>query len=94
LAKWRCGSIDAPLAQHPDSAGGLRFSRRDHAWVGLAEPLWCGRFNNAAAAPAGPLGATTRTEFDHLFAVNVRAPYFIIQRASPLLRDGDRIVTI
>ena len=36
--------------------------------------------NNAAAAPAGPLGATTRAEFDHLFAVNVRAPYFIIQR--------------
>ncbi|WP_329088593.1 SDR family oxidoreductase [Streptosporangium sp. NBC_01469] len=50
--------------------------------------------NNAAAAPAGPLGTTTRTEFDHLFAVNVRAPYFIIQRALPLLRDGGRIVTI
>ncbi|MEV4167594.1 SDR family oxidoreductase [Nonomuraea dietziae] len=50
--------------------------------------------NNAAAAPAGPLGATTREEFDHLFAVNVRAPYFIIQRALPLLRDGGRIVTI
>ncbi|WP_166349711.1 SDR family oxidoreductase [Phytoactinopolyspora limicola] len=50
--------------------------------------------NNAAAAPAGPLGATTPAEFDHLFAVNVRAPYFIIQRALPLLRDGGRIVTI
>ncbi|MFD9903183.1 SDR family NAD(P)-dependent oxidoreductase [Streptomyces sp. NPDC059063] len=50
--------------------------------------------NNAAAPPAGPLGATTRAEFDHLFAVNVRAPYFIIQRALPLLREGGRIVTI
>src|SRR5690606_23254574 len=50
--------------------------------------------NNAAAAPAGPLGVTTRTEVDHLFAVNVRAPYFVIQRALPLLRDGGRIVTI
>ncbi|MEU4573144.1 SDR family NAD(P)-dependent oxidoreductase [Nonomuraea sp. ATR24] len=50
--------------------------------------------NNAAAQPAGPLGATTRAEFDHLFAVNVRAPYFIIQRALPLMRDGGRIVTI
>lgn len=50
--------------------------------------------NNAAAAPAGPMGATTREQFDHLFAVNVRAPYFIIQRALPLLRDGGRIVTI
>lgn len=50
--------------------------------------------NNAAAAPAGPLGTTTRKQFDHLVAVNVRAPYFIIQRAVPLLRDGGRIITI
>ncbi|MFI6815967.1 SDR family oxidoreductase [Nonomuraea sp. NPDC050328] len=50
--------------------------------------------NNAAAPPAGPLGTTTRAEFDHLFAVNVRAPYFIIQRALPLMRDGGRIITI
>jgi NAD(P)-dependent dehydrogenase (short-subunit alcohol dehydrogenase family) len=50
--------------------------------------------NNAAAAPAGPMGATTRAQFDHLFAVNVRAPYFIIERALPLLRDGGRIVTV
>ncbi|GAA1454359.1 SDR family oxidoreductase [Nocardiopsis tropica] len=50
--------------------------------------------NNAAAAPAGPLGTTTRAEFDRLFAVNVRAPYFIIEHALPLLRDGGRIITI
>ncbi|MER6097509.1 SDR family oxidoreductase [Streptomyces sp. NPDC001728] len=50
--------------------------------------------NNAAASPTGPLGATTRTEFDHLFAVNVRAPYFIIEHALPLMRDGGRIITI
>ncbi|WUW26447.1 SDR family oxidoreductase [Streptomyces sp. NBC_01463] len=50
--------------------------------------------NNAAAAPVGPLGATTRAEFDNLFAVNVRAPYFIIEHALPLLRDGGRIITI
>ncbi|NED96883.1 SDR family oxidoreductase [Phytoactinopolyspora alkaliphila] len=50
--------------------------------------------NNAAATPAGRLGTTTRAEFDHLFAVNVRAPYFIIQRALPLFRHGGRIVTI
>lgn len=37
---------------------------------------------------------TTRAEFDHLFAVNVRAPYFIIERALPLLREGGRIITI
>ncbi|MCI3220702.1 SDR family oxidoreductase [Streptomyces sp. NP-1717] len=50
--------------------------------------------NNAAAVPAGRLGVTTRAEFDHLFAVNVRAPYFIIQRALPLLPDGGRVITL
>ena len=50
--------------------------------------------NNAAAPPAGPIGATTRAEFDRLFAVNVRAPYFIVQRALPLLSDGGRIITL
>jgi 3-oxoacyl-[acyl-carrier protein] reductase len=50
--------------------------------------------NNAATAPVGRLGETTRAQFDHLFAVNVRAPYFIIEHALPLLRDGGRIITI
>ncbi|GAA3847954.1 SDR family oxidoreductase [Streptomyces sedi] len=50
--------------------------------------------NNAAAPPAGPLGVTTRAEFDHLFAVNVRAPYFLIENALPLLREGGRIITL
>lgn len=49
---------------------------------------------NAAAPPAGPLGATTRAEFDRLFAVNVRAPYFTVQRALPLLPDGGRVIAI
>ncbi|TJZ76019.1 SDR family oxidoreductase [Rhodococcus oryzae] len=50
--------------------------------------------NNAAAEPAGPIEATTPEQFDRLFAVNVRAPYFIIQRALPLLPAGGRIITL
>ncbi|MEU8137316.1 SDR family oxidoreductase [Streptodolium elevatio] len=50
--------------------------------------------NNAAAPPAGGMGVTTREEFDRLFAVNVRAPYFIVERALHLLADGGRIITI
>jgi NAD(P)-dependent dehydrogenase (short-subunit alcohol dehydrogenase family) len=33
-------------------------------------------------------------EFDQTFAVNVRAPFFVIQRALPLLADGGRIINI
>ncbi|WP_435206571.1 SDR family oxidoreductase [Micromonospora sp. bgisy143] len=50
--------------------------------------------NNAAAPPAGALGVTTRAAFDHLFAVNVRAPYFLIEQTLPLLSDGGRIIMI
>ncbi|MEU5882401.1 SDR family oxidoreductase [Spirillospora sp. NPDC047279] len=50
--------------------------------------------NNAAAAPGGPIETDTPDAFDRLFAVNVRAPYFIVQRALPLLPDGGRIITL
>jgi 3-oxoacyl-[acyl-carrier protein] reductase len=49
---------------------------------------------NNAALLAGPIDQVTPTEFDRLFAVNVKAPYFIVKRALPLLRDGARIVNV
>ncbi|WP_405623727.1 SDR family NAD(P)-dependent oxidoreductase [Streptomyces sp. NBC_00076] len=90
-----------------ERAGGTGFSVRAELGVdGDVETLFAGveaglagrpldiLVNNAAAAPAGPLGVTTRAEFDQLFAVNVRAPYFIIERALPLLSEGARIVSV
>ncbi|MFI6832971.1 SDR family NAD(P)-dependent oxidoreductase [Kribbella sp. NPDC050241] len=50
--------------------------------------------NNAAAPPAGPIETDTEAGFDALFAVNVRAPYFLIQRLLPVLRDGGRIISL
>jgi NAD(P)-dependent dehydrogenase (short-subunit alcohol dehydrogenase family) len=50
--------------------------------------------NNAAAQPAGPIGTDTEAAFDHLMAVNVRAPYFLIQRLLPVLADEGRIVSL
>jgi NAD(P)-dependent dehydrogenase (short-subunit alcohol dehydrogenase family) len=32
--------------------------------------------------------------FERLFAVNVRAPFFIIQKALPLMPDGGRIINV
>jgi 3-oxoacyl-[acyl-carrier protein] reductase len=49
--------------------------------------------NNAGIASKG-LDRIDMAEFDHIFAVNVRAPFFIIQRALPLLADGARIVNV
>jgi len=50
--------------------------------------------NNAGIMEMTPLEQITPEEFDRIFAVNVRAPLFIIQRALPLMRDGSRIVNI
>jgi 3-oxoacyl-[acyl-carrier protein] reductase len=50
--------------------------------------------NNAAIAPQIALAQTTPEEFDRIFAINVRAPFFIIQRALPLMSDGGRIINI
>jgi 3-oxoacyl-[acyl-carrier protein] reductase len=51
--------------------------------------------NNAAIATFdATVEKATREQFDREFAVNVRAPFFIIQRALPLLRDGGRIINI
>jgi NAD(P)-dependent dehydrogenase (short-subunit alcohol dehydrogenase family) len=48
--------------------------------------------NNAAVF--GPGIDASEDEFDRVFRVNVRAPFFVIQKALPLLGDGARIVNI
>ncbi|MEV5280033.1 SDR family oxidoreductase [Streptomyces sp. NPDC051994] len=51
--------------------------------------------NNAALSGAHrPFGATGPDLFDRLFAVNVRAPFFLVQKLLPSLRDGGRIINI
>jgi 3-oxoacyl-[acyl-carrier protein] reductase len=51
--------------------------------------------NNAAIATnEATIDKATPEQFDREFAINVRAPFFIVQRALPLLRDGGRIINI
>jgi 3-oxoacyl-[acyl-carrier protein] reductase len=51
--------------------------------------------NNAAIATyEATIDEATPEQFDREFAINVRAPFFITQRALPLLRDGGRIINI
>ncbi|WP_280341804.1 SDR family oxidoreductase [Nocardia neocaledoniensis] len=52
--------------------------------------------NNAGiTTPAGVAPEdVTPEDFDRLFAVNVRAPFFIVQRALGLLPEGGRIINI
>jgi NAD(P)-dependent dehydrogenase (short-subunit alcohol dehydrogenase family) len=51
--------------------------------------------NNAAFIDyTATIEGATPESFDRLFAVNVRAPLFVIQRALPLMPDGGRIVNV
>jgi pteridine reductase len=42
--------------------------------------------NSAAVMRRTPLGETSVADWDEMFALNVRAPYFLSQRAAPALR--------
>ncbi|MGW0331547.1 SDR family oxidoreductase [Streptomyces sp. NPDC003011] len=50
--------------------------------------------NNAGRMGGVPVEKMTPQEFDRLFAVNARAPFFVIQRALANLTPGGRIINI
>lgn len=51
-----------------------------------------GAFINAGVAPFAPLDTWTETQFDTLFAINVKGPYFLAQKLVPLLNEGGSLV--
>jgi pteridine reductase len=51
------------------------------AWRGALTAL----VNSAAIMLRTPVGETTQADWDSMFAINVRAPYFLSQRAAPAL---------
>lgn len=50
--------------------------------------------NNAGIGTSSSFEATSEEEFDKLFTVNVKAPFFLTQQLLPLLRDGGSIINI
>ncbi len=49
---------------------------------------------NAGVAKVATIAELTVDEFDKLFAVNVRAPYFLVQQLLPLLTEGSCIIMV
>jgi NAD(P)-dependent dehydrogenase (short-subunit alcohol dehydrogenase family) len=49
---------------------------------------------NAGIANAKPIEAYTVEDFDALFAVNVRAPFFLVQQLLPILGEGSSVVLL
>ncbi|MER5319331.1 SDR family oxidoreductase [Streptosporangium roseum] len=50
--------------------------------------------NNAGIGRSADLASLTEDGFDEVFAVNVRAPFFIVQEGLKRLRDAGRIINI
>ena len=50
--------------------------------------------NNAGIAPDSSVEDTTEEVFDGLFALNVKVPFFIAQKALPRMREGGRIINV
>lgn len=50
--------------------------------------------NNAGIYPSATIENTTEEMFDQMFAVNVKAPFFLVQQALPRLRDSGRIINL
>jgi 3-oxoacyl-[acyl-carrier protein] reductase len=49
---------------------------------------------NAGIATAASIEDQTVEEFDRMFAVNVRAPFFLVQQLLPLLGEGSSVVLV
>ncbi|MFT4068038.1 SDR family NAD(P)-dependent oxidoreductase [Paraburkholderia sp.] len=49
---------------------------------------------NAGISKAVPLDETSVADFDDLFAVNVRAPYFLVQQLLPVLHKGSSVILL
>jgi 3-oxoacyl-[acyl-carrier protein] reductase len=50
--------------------------------------------SNAGISNAAPIESITVKDFDALFAVNVRAPYFLLQQLLPILGEGGSVVFV
>jgi len=49
---------------------------------------------NAGISKAAAIEEMTVTEFDDLFAVNVRAPYFLVQQLLPIMAAGSSVILL
>jgi NAD(P)-dependent dehydrogenase (short-subunit alcohol dehydrogenase family) len=85
--------VRAELGEHGDAArlwAAFDKAGREHTPDGGLDIL----VNNAAIGRSAPLAELTEDGFDEVFAVNVRAPFFIVQQGLSRLRDGGRIINV
>jgi 3-oxoacyl-[acyl-carrier protein] reductase len=87
-AGGRADAIAADLAA-PD--GAHKLAKQARSIVGERLDILVA---NAGVSKAATIEDTTIEDFDKLFAVNVRAPFFLVQQLLPILGSGSSVVFI
>ncbi|MFI0235799.1 SDR family oxidoreductase [Streptomyces sp. NPDC016845] len=89
----RAFAVRAELGVDGDAA--TLWGAFDRALAGQdAEPGLDILVNNAGITVPRTIANVTEQDYDRVFAINTKAPFFIIQRGLDRLRDGGRIVNI
>jgi NAD(P)-dependent dehydrogenase (short-subunit alcohol dehydrogenase family) len=85
------GRADAVGADLSAPDGAHKLARQVRAVVGDRLDILVA---NAGTSKAATIEETTVEDFDKLFAVNVRAPFFLVQQLLPILGSGGCIVLV
>jgi 3-oxoacyl-[acyl-carrier protein] reductase len=87
-AGGRAGAVSADFSA-PD--GAHKLAKQVRAIVGDRLDVLVA---NAGISKSATIEETTVEDFDRLFAVNVRAPFFLVQQLLPILGKGSSIVLV
>jgi 3-oxoacyl-[acyl-carrier protein] reductase len=83
------GRADAIAADLSAPDGAHKLAKQARAVVGARLDILVA---NAGISKAATVEETTVEDFDRLFAVNVRAPFFLVQQLLPIMSEGSSIV--
>jgi NAD(P)-dependent dehydrogenase (short-subunit alcohol dehydrogenase family) len=85
------GRADAVAADLSAPDGAHKLARQARAVVGERLDILVA---NAGISKAATIEEMTAEDFDKLFAVNVRAPFFLVQQLLPILGSGSSVVLL
>src|SRR6202021_2348490 len=85
------GRADAIATDLAAADGASKLARQARSIVGDRLDILVA---NAGVSKAATIEETTVEDFDKLFAVNVRAPFFLVQQLLPIMGEGSSIVLL